>query len=51
LRAAAQMLAAKALAGGLRREPTPIVAAHHCLKINRVGSNRRELARREHQPT
>ena len=36
----------KALAGALRREPTPIAAAHHCQKINRVGSNRRELARR-----
>ena len=27
-------------------QPTPIAAAHHCQKINRVGSNRRELARR-----
>jgi len=33
----------KALAGALRREPTPTAAAHHCQKIDRVGSNRREL--------
>ena len=36
------LAAAKALAS----EPTPIAAAHHCRKINRVGSNRRELAQR-----